>query len=173
MMARWLAWSLWPLFALFVVGAGVVLLPACGVATPFTATVLPALGWNFCPVTSSALSNEAQRQAELGKRIAELQLELSRRQLAYVSVAPVTLPPLDLPTEAGPPQPQQTAELKPRRRRRCRPSDGRKRTLACWRGVGSSAAIRRPRGPLRAAPNAARSRPASCASAPTARAAAR
>lgn len=113
MMARWLAWSLWPLFALFVVGAGVVLLPACGVATPFTATVLPALGWNFCPVTSSALSNEAQRQAELGKRIAELQLELSRRQLACVSVPPVTLPPLDLPTEAGPPQPQQTAELKP------------------------------------------------------------
>lgn len=113
MKARWLPWALWPLFALFVVCAGAVLLRACGVATPLTATVLPALGWNFCPVTSSNFSNEAVRQAELSRQISDLELELSRRQLACVSIPPAALPPLELPTEAGPPQPQQTAELKP------------------------------------------------------------
>ena len=113
MTAQWLGWALWPLFVALVIGTGVVLLQACGVGTPFGATVLPGLRWNFCPVTSSTFAAEAAQQAELGKQIAELQLELSRRQLDCASIAPAELPPLELPTEAGTLRPQQTAVQKP------------------------------------------------------------
>ena len=87
-----------------VVGAAyAMLLPACG--------LLPAS--NFCPQPSGGLSGEAERGATLARVANQLELELIRRKLACASIPPPEAPPLELPTESGPPRPQQMATLKP------------------------------------------------------------
>ena len=101
-----LAIVLWAAFVTLVAGAGVVLLPACGV-------LASSAGWNFCPVAPASLSGEADRTDRLRRQIAQLDLELRNRNLACALVPPPPAPPLELPTEAGPLRPQQMAELKP------------------------------------------------------------
>jgi hypothetical protein len=108
----WLPYLLWPVFILLVAVAGVTLLRACGLLLPFAAS-LAVPGWNFCPATPVALEAEAGRGADLRKTIADLEKELAGKQLACAGIPPPLPPPLELPREAGPPRPQQTAALRP------------------------------------------------------------
>lgn len=103
-MRRALPAVLWGAFVLLVVGAGMVLLRACGLALP--------LGWNFCVAETEAFVPDTERSAELEREVGRLQAELLRRTLDCASIPPPPPPPLELPKEAGPPKPQQTAELK-------------------------------------------------------------
>ena len=106
MTARWPAWLLWASFATVVAVLAAVLLQACGLAASRS-------GPNFCPVAPAALSAEAERSDRLRAEIARLQLDLTGRSLECAMVPPAPVPELELPTEAGPPRPQQVAEVKP------------------------------------------------------------
>ena len=105
----WPAWLLWGAFAAVVAGVAAVLLQACGV-------LAASSGLDFCPMAPGALSAEADRSDRLRVEIARLQLELTGRTLQCALVPPTEGPPLELPTEAGPPRPQQVAEAKPKPR---------------------------------------------------------
>lgn len=104
--------GLWLAFAAITVVGAVVLLRACGLLMPLT-SALAAAGWSFCPATPIALSAEAERGASLKRLVDRLELELAQKTLACASIPPPPPSPLDLPTHAGPPRPQQTALLKP------------------------------------------------------------
>ena len=106
MTGRWPSWLLWASFATIVAGAGFVLLRACGV-------LVSQPGLNFCPAAPAALSTEAERTDRLRAQIARLQIDLTDRSLECAAVPPPPEAPLELPTEAGPPKPQQVAELRP------------------------------------------------------------
>ncbi|HTR87525.1 MAG TPA: hypothetical protein VMI56_23780 [Reyranella sp.] len=105
-----LPYLLWPAFALLILAAGAVLLPACGLSMP---AVPRTLGWNFCPAEPPALRADTAEADHLRRTIATLEKELGDKHLACAVVPAPPLPPLELPREAGPPQPQQTAALKP------------------------------------------------------------
>ncbi len=102
--------ALWAGFVVIIAAVGVVLLPACGVQS--LAAALPTAGWDFCPATPLALSAETERGAELRKLAQQLKLELAYKDLACASIPPPPPPPFELPTQAGPARPQQTAALK-------------------------------------------------------------
>jgi len=110
--SRPLSYALWMAFVAIVIVSGVVLLRACGLLMPI-ATAIPLLGWNFCPSPPPALSAETERGAELAKVARQLELELAQKRLECASIPPSPPSPLQLPTEAGPLRPQQTAALKP------------------------------------------------------------
>ena len=109
---RRLSYVLWAAFVASVAASGFMLLPACGLLTPLAAA-LPVLGWNFCPAEPSGLSAETERGAALTKLVRQLELELAQKNLECASIPPPPPSPLQLPTEAGPLRPQQTAALKP------------------------------------------------------------
>src|SRR5262249_54430075 len=98
---------LWIAFAAAVVGAGVVLLRACGLVLP------QATAWNFCPVPSQTLSTDRREGDRLRGQIGLLERELAEKQLACASIPQPPPPPLQPPKETGAPRPQQTARLKP------------------------------------------------------------
>ncbi|HTR85470.1 MAG TPA: hypothetical protein VMI56_13400 [Reyranella sp.] len=100
--SRWL----WLAFALLVAASMVVLLRACGL-------LLGHVAWSFCPAPAFALAPEVRETEVLRARVTTLEVEIARQQLACASVPKAPPAPLSLPTEAGPPRPQQTAALKP------------------------------------------------------------
>ena len=103
---RVLSVALWLAFAAIVAAGGGVLLHACGLS-------MLSLGWNFCPTTPTALSAESARRVALSKEVHQLKLDLAQKNLTCASIPPPRPPPLELPTHAGKPRPQQTALLKP------------------------------------------------------------
>ncbi|HTR87967.1 MAG TPA: hypothetical protein VMI56_26025 [Reyranella sp.] len=98
--------ALWAVFLALVVITGIVLLRAC-------ALVMPVAGWNFCPGVPAALADDRKHGDDLIRQLTRLEGELAKQRLACAAIPPPAPPPLDLPKEAGPPRPQQTAELKP------------------------------------------------------------
>ena len=102
--------ALWVGFVAVVAAVGVVLLPACGMQ-PLAAAV-PMVSWDFCPAAPLALSAETEREAALKKLARQLELEIANKDLACVSIPRPLPPPFELPTQAGPVRPQQTAALK-------------------------------------------------------------
>lgn len=100
-MRGWLL--LWVAFAAIVVGAGGVLLRACGLAA--------GMDWRFCPTVASPFDQELDREAELRRQVAQLVLEIARRRLDC-GAAPAPPPAFEWPQHAGEPRPQQTAEKK-------------------------------------------------------------
>lgn len=98
-----LSLALWIALVGVVGAAYAMLLPACGLRPSS----------NFCPQPPGGLSGEAERGAALARVANQLELELTRRKLACASIPPPEAPPLELPTESGPPRPQQMAALKP------------------------------------------------------------
>ncbi len=97
---------LWVAFVATVALSGIVLLRACGLS-------MTAFGWNFCPSIPLALSTDSERGMALARQARQLELDLAQRNLECASIPPPPTPPLELPTHAGKPRPQQTALLKP------------------------------------------------------------
>jgi hypothetical protein len=96
---------LWIIFAILVVASGILLLRGCG--------LFPALGWDFCPRESAPYLREVERGAELQAEAAALKREVASHQLTCLAEAAREMPPLTLPEQAGPAQPQQTATKAP------------------------------------------------------------
>ncbi len=103
---------LWAAFAAIVGAGAIVLLRACGLLLMLP-SAMPAVGWNFCPVSPTALAAEAERTEALRNQASRLAREIARRQLACANIPKPPPPPLQLPRQSGAPRPQQTALLKP------------------------------------------------------------